>query len=151
MKATEAQRSLQKSLLFPEFKIGYFRQNITETDVRFKGLQGWTFEVAIPLWFRPQQAGIQRLRIKSMQAQEELALGRQRLDNSRSKAVSEADKYQRVLEYYQQQGLTHATVIQRTATLQMDEGEIDFFQYLQSMQRDTQARLQYLETFRSYN
>lgn len=150
-KASEAERSVQRSLLFPELKVGYFRQNITEMDIRYKGLQGWTLEVAIPLWFRPQQASIQRSRIESMKAQEALALGKQRLGNARLKALSEMDKYDRLLDYYKHQGLEQAHVIQRTATLQMDAGEIDFFQYLQSMQRYTHTRLQYHETLRNYN
>jgi hypothetical protein len=33
----------------------------------------------------------------------------------------------------------------------MDAGEIDFFQYLQSLQRYTQTRLDYFETLRNYN
>src|SRR5690606_33376144 len=60
LESKEAEAALERSLLFPEVSVGYFLQNITESDVRFRGLQGFTFEVAIPLWFRPQQAHIQR-------------------------------------------------------------------------------------------
>jgi cobalt-zinc-cadmium resistance protein CzcA len=145
------EKSLEKSLLFPEFKMGYFRQNISETDIQFKGLQGWTFELAIPLWFRPHQARIQGAKMKSLQAEQDLAFGQQQLNRSRLKAFSDFEKYQRLLSYYLEQGLEQARVIQQTATLQMDAGEIDFFQYLQSMQRYTQTRLQYFETLRNYN
>lgn len=148
---TQAEAGLEKALLFPEITVGYFRQNITETDIRYVGLQGWTLEIAIPLWFRPQQASVQRARVQRMQAQEDLALGRQRLNNSRMKATSNLEKYEQLLGYYQQQGLEQARIIRQTATLQMEEGEIDFFQYLQSMQRYTQTRLQYLETVKNYN
>ena len=147
----QAEASLEKSLLFPEIKVGYFRQNITETDIRYRGLQGWTFELAIPLWFRPHQANIQRARIQRLQAEEDLALGSQQLKADRLKAVSQLEKYKQLLAYFHGQGLEQARVIQQTATLQMDEGEIDFFQYLQSMQRYTQTRLQYFETLRNYN
>ena len=86
-----------------------------------------------------------------MQAQHESALGRRRLEESRTKAFSDATKYQDVLAYYHDQGLRQANVIRKTGTAQMDAGEIDFFQYLQSMQRFTQTRLQYFETLRNYN
>ncbi len=151
LKAAQAETNLQKSLMFPEIKVGYFRQTITETDIRLKGLQGWTVEVAIPLWFRPQQANIQRAKISNLQAQQNLALGRQRLNNSLVKALSDLEKYQNLLTYYHEQGLDQANVIQRTATLQMEAGEIDFFQYLQSLQRYSQTRLQYLEALWNYN
>ncbi len=35
--------------------------------------------------------------------------------------------------------------------MQMEAGEIDFFQYIQSMQRYSQTRLQFLEKVREYN
>ena len=147
----EAETAFERLMLFPEFKVGYFRQNITETDIRLRGLQGFTFEVAIPLWFRPQQAAIQRSKIASLQAQERLELGKQQLSNALEKNLSEVQKYQQVLDYYLDRGLDQARLIRNTASLQMEEGEIDFFQYLQSMQRYTQTRLQYFETLRNYN
>ncbi len=146
-----AEAGIEKALLFPELRIGYFRQNITDTDIRFKGLQGWSVEIAIPLWFRPQQASIQRSRIRGLQAQEELNIGLKRLSNARAKALSDTRKYEKMLLYYQEQGLGHAGIIQRTATLQMNAGEIDFFQYLQSLERYTQTRLDYFEMLRNYN
>ena len=148
---SEAESKLQRSLLFPEISFGYFRQNITETDIRFKGLQGWTFEIAIPLWFRAHQGSIQRARIENLQARQEVALARQRLSHARLKALSNVHKYERLLSYYREEGLQQADAILRTATLQMDAGEIDFFQYLQSMQRYTDTRLNYLETLKNYN
>ena len=151
LKTSQAETRLARSLLFPELKVGYFRQNITETDVRFRGMQGWSVEVAIPLWFRPQQGNIQRSKIQSLQAIEELVLGRLSLSNGRRKSLADVEKYQRLLRYYHELGLDQAQVIRNTATLQMDAGEIDFFQYLQSMQRYTQTRLQYFETLRNYN
>ncbi|HEY9489999.1 MAG TPA: efflux RND transporter permease subunit, partial [Chryseosolibacter sp.] len=151
LETRRAEAGFEKSMLFPEISVGYFRQTITETDIRLKGLEGLSVGIAIPLWFKPQQAGIQRSMIEQLQAGEELALGRSRLYNSQRKATSDAVKYQRVLAYFHEQGLEQASIIQRTATLQMDAGEIDFFQYLQSLQRYTQTRLQYLETLRNYN
>lgn len=147
----QTEAGLEKSLLFPEVKVGYFRQTITETDIQYRGLQGWTLEVAIPLWFRTHQAGIQRSRIATLQAEQELVLGRRRLENARRQAFANLEKYRQLLTYFREQGLEQAGVIRQTATLQMEAGEIDFFQYLQSMQRYTQTRLQYFETLRNFN
>jgi heavy metal efflux system protein len=148
---SEVELKLERSSLFPEVSVGYFRQNITETDIRLKGLQGWTVQVAIPLWFRSQQGNIQRSRIKNLQAREELALAQQRLNHARAQAASNVEKYKRLLAYYGAQGLHQANAILRTATLEIEAGEIDFFQYLQSMQRYTTTRLEYLQTLRNYN
>lgn len=149
--AREAELRLERSLLFPELKVGYFRQRITEPDIIYRGLNGFNIELAVPLWFRPSQANIQRSKIQARQAEQQLVSGRQRLENSRRQALSDVTKYQRLLDYFNEQGLDQAAVIRRIATAQVEAGEIDFFQYLQSLQRYTQARLQYLETVRNYN
>jgi cobalt-zinc-cadmium resistance protein CzcA len=103
------------------------------------------------LWFRPQQANIQRSKIQALQAEEQLDLARMQFAAERAKALSNAEKYQRLLVYYREQGFDQAATIRRTATLQMEAGEIDFFQYLQSLQRYTQTRLQYFESLRNFN
>lgn len=147
----EAEVGLEKSLLFPELTLGYFRQSITETDARFRGMQGWRLGIAIPLWFRSQQGSIQMSKIRSLQAQEEVFLQERKMQNTRRKILSDVRKYGKMLSYYHEQGLEQARLIGTTATLQMNAGEIDFFQYLQSMQRYTQTRLQYFENVRNYN
>ncbi len=151
VRTRQAEAAVEKALFFPEIKVGYFRQRVTERDLQLRGLHGFTFEVAIPLWFRPRQAQIQRSTIERLQAQEQLVLGREQLDNARRNAASEVDKYRQLLVYFQTEGLRQADVIRTTATLQMDAGEIDFFQYLQSMQRYSQTRLQYFDAVRNHN
>src|SRR5690606_19059253 len=146
-----AEAKLERSLFFPELRVGYFRQNITETDIRFQGLYGFTFEIAIPLWVGPQLASAQRARIAGLQANAELAWIDRQLATARLRADSNVEKYRRLLGYYEQEGLEQADIIRRTATMQMEAGEIDFFQYIQSMQRYSQTRLQFLETVREYN
>lgn len=147
----EAETALGKAQLFPQVNVGYFRQDISEPDRRFTGLEGWTVGIAIPLWFRPSQAVIQRGRMETRKANEALALGRQQLDNARLNAFSELEKYGRLLVHYRGTGLEQATLLQRTARLQMEAGEIDPFQYLQSAQQARQIHLRYLETVLNYN
>lgn len=151
LRSRELETGIERAGLFPELSVGYFRQNITETDVYFRGMNGLMLEVAVPFWFFPRQAGIQRARIESLQAHEELVLGRQGLQNSRLKNRSNRQRYEQLLRYYQQQGLQQAALIERTASLQLEAGEIDVFQYLQSMQRAVQTRMQYLQTLNLYN
>lgn len=151
VRTRQAEAAVDKALLFPEIKVGYFRQRITEPDILLRGLHGFTFELAIPLWFRPQQGRIQRSKIAALQAQEQLVFARLQLDNARRNAASEIEKYSRLLTYFNTAGLQQADVIRNTATLQMEAGEIDFFQYLQSMQRYSQTRLQYFEAVRNHN
>src|SRR5690606_5231506 len=103
------------------------------------------------LWFRPHQAAIQRSKIETMQAEQELVAGQRELNSARRKTLSDLAKYRRLLDYYHQTGLEQAAAIRRTATLQVQAGEIDFFQYLQSLQRYTETRLNYFDALKNYN
>ncbi len=146
-----AEVGYEKALFFPEIRVGYFRQNITETDIRFRGLQGFALEVAVPLWFRPRQSEIQRARIGVMKAEQQLELGMRSLRHARTEAAADARKYQRILDYFRARGFDQAEAIRQTADIQLQAGEIDFFQYLQSLERYTQLRLQFLEAVSNYN
>lgn len=143
--------AVDKASLFPQLRVGYFRQDITEPDRRFAGLEGWTVGIAIPLWFPPSQAAIQRGIIETRKANEALALGRRELDNERLNAFSELEKYEHLLSYYRTTGLNQGALLQRTARLQLEAGEIDPFQYLQSAHQARQIRTRYLESVLNYN
>ncbi|HLT72207.1 MAG TPA: CusA/CzcA family heavy metal efflux RND transporter, partial [Cyclobacteriaceae bacterium] len=151
VEAKERETALAKASMFPHLSVGYFRQTLTDPERRFVGLDGWTFGIAVPLWFRPMQAGVQKSKIETRKAGEALTLAKQSLSNSREKSISDVEKYGRLLDYYRQTGLERATVLQRTARLQLDEGEIDSFQYLQSTQQARQIHIRYLETLFYYN
>ena len=151
VEASRAETAVQKSLFFPEISVGYFRQSITETDARFRGMRGFLVGVSVPLWFRPQQANLQRARIDELHAVQELELVARSLENTRYKALSDLRTYGEQLSYYDDHGLDQAEAIRRNAALLMEAGEIDFFQFLQSLERYTQTRLQFLEAVRNYN
>jgi cobalt-zinc-cadmium resistance protein CzcA len=143
--------AVSKASLFPQVSVGYFRQDITDPDRRFTGLEGWNVGIAIPLWFFPSQAAIQRGIIETRKANEVLTLGRQQLENDRANAFSELEKYSHLLDYYRTTGLRQASLLQATARLQLEAGEIDPFQYLQSAHQARQIRIRYLESVLNYN
>ncbi len=146
-----AEVGYEKALFFPEIRVGYFRQNITETDIRFRGLQGFALELAVPLWFAPRKAEVQRARIGTLKAEQQLELAARSLQHARARAVSETRKYRQLLDYFRDSGFDQAEAIRQTADIQLEAGEIDFFQYLQSLERYTQMRLQFLEAVSNYN
>lgn len=151
VKVAHAEWRFEKSAFAPDLSVGYFRQTITEPDIQFRGMNGITLELAIPLWFRPQAGNVQRAKIETLQAQQQLDLARRQLRNQWRLADTDANRYGSLLNYYHERGLAHVEEIRRTASLQISAGEIDFFQYVQSLQRYTDMRLQYFQTLRDYN
>lgn len=143
--------AVQRASLFPQLSVGYFRQDITDPDRRFTGLEGWTVGIAIPLWFPPSQATVQRSVIEARKANEALTLGKRQLNNARAKAFSELEKYGQLVDYYRTVGREQAALLERTAKLQLETGEIDPFQYLQSAHQARQIRIRHLESVLNYN
>ena len=60
-------------------------------------------------------------------------------------------KHQLALDYYQQTGKKLATEIIKVASKSFKNGEIDFFQYIQSLENATTIEMDYLQTVSLYN
>jgi cobalt-zinc-cadmium resistance protein CzcA len=69
----------------------------------------------------------------------------------RKQLVLKLEQLRRELEYYQEEGLELADEILKTAKGGYREGEIDFFQYIQSLEHSYEIQLAYLEQLRAYN
>jgi cobalt-zinc-cadmium resistance protein CzcA len=65
--------------------------------------------------------------------------------------LGQLNKYEEVLAYYETEGQGLADEIIKTATLSYQSGEIDFFQYIQSMENGYTITLTYLENLNAYN
>ncbi len=53
--------------------------------------------------------------------------------------------------YYEREGQALADEIQKTAVLSFKNGEINFFQYIQSLEQVSELRLSYLDHLGRYN
>ena len=63
----------------------------------------------------------------------------------------ELEKYAKALEYYETTGNRLANTLISAAIKSYESGEIDFFQYIQSMDRGVQINVRYLENLQGYN
>ena len=60
-------------------------------------------------------------------------------------------KYTKALAYYETDGKSLSEEILKTAFLSYQNGEIDFFQYIQSIENGYEIRLSYLNSLNAYN
>ena len=60
-------------------------------------------------------------------------------------------KYEEALIYYENSGQNLSDEILKTASLSFQNGEIDFFQYIQSLENAYSITLSYLENLNNYN
>ena len=60
-------------------------------------------------------------------------------------------KYEETLSYYEHDGQHLSEEILKTASVGFQNGEIDFFQYIQSLENAYRITLSYLENLNNYN
>ena len=72
--------------------------------------------------------------------------------NSRKvQLLNEVSKYEEALQYYETEGKSLSEEILKTANISFKNGEIDFFQYIQSLENAYEIELQHLENLNNYN
>ena len=138
---------LREKELGPAFSIGYFNQSLRP---RYS-LMGVSAGLQIPLFRKAGEARIQEQQLQQVVAANQLELTRQQLQRevvSRSRQV----RIQRNLLDTEGQALQQqAADLRRLAARQLEQGEIDYFRYFQSLDAAVQSELQYLELLQAYN
>ena len=75
----------------------------------------------------------------------------QKLEQYLNQKKNEVTKYQEAINYYEQHGKKLSEEINKVAQLSYKNGEIDFFQYIQSLENATAIQVDYLDTLLQYN
>ncbi|OZV70635.1 CusA/CzcA family heavy metal efflux RND transporter [Winogradskyella aurantia] len=143
-----AKTRLEKQNLLPDLTAEYFQGTNSGLN---DNLIGYQFGLRIPLLF-----GGQRAKVKAAKLAEE-ALVEERQDyevqlRAKYKGLLEKLKqYEEAIDYYNTQGQSLSKEILKTANRTYKEGEIDFFQYIQSIETAKQIQLEYLDNLNLYN
>lgn len=148
---SRAATQLEKSRFFPGISVGYFRQNITDSEVRLQNLQGWQVGVSLPLWFFPQKSRLSHARIAEQQARNRYEYLQYNIDQQMQKLLLRVRQAEKQLNYFQQTALPQSEIIFQTAGLQLQQGEIDYFRYLQSVAAAIELQMDYLNSLNEYN
>lgn len=141
-------RQLETQQLLPEISMEYFQG----TNSNINGnLYGYQAGIKIPLLFSGNSA-----RIKAAKIEEEIAIEQSKEYslqlNARYAALkAEYQKYVEALAYYETQGMELSNEILRTADGSFKNGEIDFFQYIISVENAYEIQLERLDNLNQYN
>ncbi len=146
---TEAARSLEQQKLWPDFHLQYFEG--TNSYAESKVYRGVQLGLSVPLWFGAQRASIQASAIAEDISARDAQNYQYQLLAQQEKLRSQLSKYRRAILYYQNTGQDLATELFNTALRSFQEGEIDFLQYVQTLDNATTIELDYLENLNLYN
>jgi cobalt-zinc-cadmium resistance protein CzcA len=144
-----AKLELERNKLLPDFTLGYF--NGSNKYAGSKNYHGFQVGVAIPLFYGEQKARISTNKIsveivENMNHQNMLDL-KLEYDELRIELM----KYQQLIDNYNSQGSELSQEIVRASKLSYEAGEIDFFQFLYSIENSLEIEIAYLENTYQYN
>jgi len=144
----ESELKLERRQLLPDWNIGYFQSH---SSLQSKGLYGYQIGLKIPLFFGAQKNEIRAAKLEV----EESDLKKQELMNQLNSRWEQKrlslQETERSLSYYNQEGKELAKQLLHMATRAYQEGEIDFLQYVQTIEHAQNIQLEHLEQIYLHN
>ncbi|UBM63093.1 CusA/CzcA family heavy metal efflux RND transporter [Candidatus Sulfidibacterium hydrothermale] len=135
--------------LVPDLKLEYFTGKTTVADAKW--YQGFTVGLAIPLWFGPQKSRAKATGLMYQAVQQKEVYQQKALETKKKQLKQKLEKYLEAIRYYQENGKKLSRTLLRTADKSFMAGEINYFQFIQSMKAATDIRLNYLDNLQQYN
>jgi cobalt-zinc-cadmium resistance protein CzcA len=144
----KSQIKLQKQHWLPDLNIDYFQG---KNNGLSQSLYGFQVGVGIPLLYFGNKAKskVAQLELQSWEQQKQNE--EQKIDSYILQKTSELEKYREAINYYNQFGKKLSEEIIKVGTMSYKHGEIDFFQYIQSLDNATTIQVEYLESVLQYN
>ncbi|MGO4821747.1 MULTISPECIES: CusA/CzcA family heavy metal efflux RND transporter [unclassified Flavobacterium] len=144
----KSQVNLQKQSWLPDVHLDYFRGSNKGLS---KSLNGFQVGLGLPILFsgNVSKAKVAQLELQSWEQQkqnEEL-----KMDSYLVQKKNELAKYQQAINYYNQYGKKLSDEIIKVGNMSHKHGEIDFFQYIQSLENATAIQVEYLANVLQYN
>ncbi len=145
----QAKFRVEQTTSLPDFSLNYFIGSNSYPNAR--NYQGFEIGVSLPLFYKSHQSKLKAARLNNhaveLQNQYQLA----RLRNVEQELLQLRDKAMAELNFYTQDGKLLQEELIRTATISWENGEIDFTNYVISIENALNIRLEYLENIKSLN
>lgn len=146
---SESKVSIEKQKLLPDINLNYFQG--TNNGMDSKVYQGFQAGIGIPLFFGAQKSKINAAKLETEAVQSEALNYKQELITRYRQLETELTKYEEAINYYVQNGKTLSSELIHTATKAFQNGEIDFVQYILSLDNAKSIEMTYLENLYNYN
>ena len=143
-----AQKNVASQSLLPDITLNYFVGSNSSLD---ENLNGYQIGLKIPILFSGNAAKIKASKIAQEVLDNQEIEYKIRIKAKHSELYAQLKKYDEALIYYQEEGEQLSQEIFKTAKISYESGEINFFQYIQSMENALEILLDYLNNLNTYN
>ncbi len=148
-KMASQESRVQKGDWLPDISLEYFQgtNNLPDAQV----YQGFQVGIAIPLFFGEQKARANASELNLDIKRQESEQYRQQLMTAFQQGLTRLTKFEDALNTYQSTGSRLSQSLFQTATQSFTRGEIDFLDYIQTLERATKIEVDYLRNLYEYN
>ncbi len=143
----ERSMQIERAAFFPELTAGYFNQEI-EAIPNFQGVM---VGLQFPLWFRPQRARVQQAKLQVEMARNDYSFAQKRRERERQNAAAEVVAQRNQWENYGIVAREQVVKMTKTAYLSYEAGEINFFQFAETLRTALELNIETLEILNRYN
>ena len=144
----DRQRRLEWQQLLPDISLEYFQGT---NEGLGTSLYGFQVGISVPILFFGQRSKIQSAKLASERVAYENKNTQIQFQQAHTTLLGQWQQLSKELAYYEEEGTVLSEQILKVATGSFQNGEIDFFQYIQSLENAYDIQLNYLETLRQYN
>ena len=147
-KLFKTKKGISTQELLPDLQFNYFNSKDVKANTSVNSYQ---VGISIPVFFFGKSAKISASKIEQDIADEQAFDLNFKLHSKYQMLLKELQKSESQLDYFNNNGNKVAKEILKTATSSYKNGEIDFFQYIQSIETSNQITLDYLSNLNTYN
>ncbi len=140
---------LAQQKLLPDITLGYFFANNNYEQKRT--YQGFKVGVGIPLFFTDMSAKIRAGKIAITVNEYERQNNVVTLQTKQSMLLNDIQKHREAIENFEQNGQKLNEEIMRSATKSYQAGQIDFYQYVMSMENAQNIIIDFYQSILNYN
>ncbi len=144
----QALKNKEKQALLPDISAEYF---VGSNSTLNTNIQGYQLGLKIPLFFSGNAARIKASKIAEDVVNMQQTDYKTKLHGEYQRLLAQLEQHQAAISYYETQGNMLQKEIIKTANRSFQEGEIDFFQYIQSVETAKDMELEYLKQLNDYN
>jgi cobalt-zinc-cadmium resistance protein CzcA len=144
----ENKRRIEKQRLLPDISLAYFQGTNSGINTN---LYGYQIGLKIPLLFMGKSSKIKASKIAETIAIAEYQNYEIQFNTKYDVLISQLNQHQKALDYYEQEGTDLSNEILKTASSSFKNGEIDFYQYILSLENAYDIQLNHLESLNDYN
>ncbi len=141
------QIALARSAALPNFSLGYLNQGAKNTpiDYRFRA------SVGVPIWLGQNRAARQTAEIASLAAENRAVAATQNVAVETAAEQNEAATARAQIEYFEKEALPRSRSIIETAVRLRNAGEIDFLNFLRTLDLAFSIENEYIVQLRTLN